>query len=566
MHPNDATNHPSTAGASRCTESHGSTLTECECKFLLDDDADIDGLIDAMRLDGAAVEWNKAVNIVDVYRDTPDWRLFASGWAYRWRDASGRKSLSLKSLEPSQGLMHVRQECEQSVAAFAESDQDWPAGPVTERLGEISPAATRALFRIDNHRKLYKVRAPGGATIELAIDDATVTAIASASKTASGRMHFRELELELRDGSPQSLRRLADSIRRRFALLPSRLSKYERGLQAVGLEPPFAAHSTYRLGDSQFLRKLGGGPATSEEPAIHLAYRVMIEQFRRLRMEEPRAYEGLDPEGVHQMRVAIRRLRAAFRAFRQFLPATRIGSMRRQLKWVASALGEVRDLDVQQADLKRYCADAPPAHAAALDAYAAHLNGQTRRARKALIRCLTSRRYGQLMDRFARFLRSGPSRAVTKAAGGVTSGDAARTLIGDHYRHVVREGRRITNRSPDAALHALRIRCKRLRYVFEFLHTVYGRKLDPHIRQLAKLQDVLGEFHDACVAVEHLTRYADGLPRNAKCEHLRQTLKEMKMSRRRVAKLRRKAFRRQWKHFNCRHGQAAVLTVVDGAA
>ena len=73
--------------------------------------------------------------------------------------------------------------------------------------------------------------------------------------------------------------------------------------------------------------------------------------------QEPKAWEGLDPEGVHQMRVCTRRLRAAFRAFRDVLPANAVRSFNREFKWVASVLGRVRDLDVYRDNLDHYAAE-----------------------------------------------------------------------------------------------------------------------------------------------------------------------------------------------------------------
>ena len=321
-----------------------------------------------------------------------------------------------------------------------------------------------------------------------------------------------EVEVELEDGREESVLHLATTLERRFGLLPSRLSKFDRGLQAAGLSAPITPEQSWPLRDTPYVRRLHEQELSTADPAAHLAYCCLLEQFEEMLKQEPKAWEGLDPEGVHQMRVCTRRLRAAFRAFRDVLPANAVRSFNLEFKWVASVLGKVRDLDVYRDNLDHYAAEVPVADAAHAGDYERHLDDQWRKARGRLVVCLTSRRYERLKDRFARFLMRGPSRRAMKAFGGETIGDAARQLIGRRYKALCRDGRAITPVSPSDSLHAVRIQCKRLRYLFEFFAPIYGNVLKPEIKRLRKLQDVLGEFQDACVATEQLRQYAEGVP------------------------------------------------------
>ena len=109
-------------------------------------------------------------------------------------------------------------------------------------------------------------------------------------------------------------------------------------------------------------------------------------------------------------------------------------------------------------------------------------------------------------------LERGPSARVMETLGSITVGEAAQLFIGKRYRGVLRRGREITSASSDESLHALRIRCKRLRYLLEFFRPTYGELLKAETTRLKELQDVLGEFQDACVAAGLLRRYAEGLP------------------------------------------------------
>src|SRR5688572_29186302 len=91
---------------------------------------------------------------------------------------------------------------------------------------------------------------------------------------------------------------------------PVRLTVIEQGSH---LSTPNATCQQWRVKDTRFTQTLREEMLTPAHPAIYLAYRCLLEQFEAMLAEESRAWKGDDPEGVHQMRVATRRLRAAFR-------------------------------------------------------------------------------------------------------------------------------------------------------------------------------------------------------------------------------------------------------------
>ena len=536
---------------------------EIEAKYLIEDASQVTALIDALQ--SHDVQSVSAVDVVDSYWDTPDWHLFNAGWAYRWRDASGDKTLTLKSLEMGSGAVHKRMEVEEQVAAFpGRNGHSRLAGRVAEQLNGHGSGELRELFRVHNYRRLFNIRVSDGSLVQIAVDQATITTKLPVSKLAPGRMSFLEVELELEDGREESLLHLATTLERRFGLLPSRLSKFDRGLQAAGLSAPRAPQQSWPLRETPYVRRLHEQELSAADPAVHLAYRCLIEQFEEMLGQEPKAWEGLDPEGVHQMRVCTRRLRAAFRAFRDVLPANAVRSFNREFKWVAAVLGRVRDLDVYRDNLDHYAAEVAAADAAHAGDYERHLDDQWRRARRRLVACLTSRRYERLKDRFARFLMRGPSRRAMKAFGGVTIAEAAQQLIGRRYKALRRDGRAINTGSPSESLHAVRIQCKRLRYLFEFFAPIYGGELKPEIKRLRKLQDVLGEFQDACVATEQLRQYAEGVPMRTRNRGQLIALGQLISGQNRQAAIRRADFPRAWRKFDRKGGRKAVLARLGG--
>ena len=364
---------------------------ETEAKFLVEDGAHVGGLIDS--LDSYDVRSVSGVDIVDDYWDTPGWHLFRAGWTYRWRDRSGDRIMTLKSRRLRDGLVQMRQEVERRVPAFPQ-DGSHPlvAEHVADRSGGLRSGDLRELFRVRTHRRLFDIRLPDGALVELGIDRTTITTDGPVKKPAPGRMTFVELEIELKEGREESLRRMAGELQQRPGLLVARLSKFERGLQTTGLSPPRASRMVLPT-NSPFVEALRERAPSPTDPAVHLAYGRLLDQFEEMIVQEPMAWEGLDPEGVHKMRVATRRLRSALRAFKKVLPAS-IRSFNGEFKWLAAVLGGVRDLDVAIGNLPHFLSEIPPEDAAHLDAFGQDLADRWREERRRLLDCLTSRRYG----------------------------------------------------------------------------------------------------------------------------------------------------------------------------
>ena len=200
-------------------------------------------LFDLLQRAGYAVEPRRNESIVDRYYDTSNQLILRAGWAYRLRDRDGEHTLGLKSLTPAEGVIHVREEVEQSILVPGGELDELPSGPVREQLSAIiNGVRPEELFAITNQRLVYDVVGTGDDTtkVELCIDQAEIVA-PNASKDAPGMLRFTELELELKEGARASLEQLARVVAADTdLLLPARLSKFERGLQTAGLPEPFA--------------------------------------------------------------------------------------------------------------------------------------------------------------------------------------------------------------------------------------------------------------------------------------------------------------------------------------
>jgi triphosphatase len=210
--------------------------TEIEAKFLLETTDAEPQVLAFLKAQGLALCSTGAVEEKDWYWDTPDWRLYRQGWAYRWRQSGQQRLLGFKALTKDHSLLQQREECEIAVETFPHPALPPPA-PLADRL-DGTTATLRELFRVVKLRRRYLAKLDKNGSIEVSFDQTLLHPPASTSNPAPGRLDFFELELELKQGSATALLEIAHKIQKDMHLTPARLSKFERGLQAAGLEPP----------------------------------------------------------------------------------------------------------------------------------------------------------------------------------------------------------------------------------------------------------------------------------------------------------------------------------------
>jgi CHAD domain-containing protein len=251
--------------------------------------------------------------------------------------------------------------------------------------------------------------------------------------------------------------------------------------------------------------------APGDTPAVHVRARL-DGQLRALLAHEAGTRSGDDPEDLHQMRVAVRRMRAALKAEGAALGAAG-PRLQAELKWLGGALGPVRDLDVQ---LERLRADAEGFDETEREAVEHLLGGlvaERKQARRRMLTALRSPRYGALREALAEAIRSDPvedtdgTRGNGKPKGG--KGPAVSDLVRVPYRRLRKAVGALDDNPADDDLHALRIKGKRLRYAAELTASVPGKKLRGLIDATKNFQDVLGEHQDAVVAEDQIRRLLD---------------------------------------------------------
>ena len=395
---------------------------------------------------------------VSTYHDTADFVLARHGVTLRHRVEDGT---GLWQLKLPRG------------AARAELEQlGTPARPPLELssllVGFLRGRELRRVARLRTRREV--VRADGAEIV-----DDSVTVLEGRRVTR----RFRELEVELVGGDERTLRRLVGELERAGAAPGELRPKLYR---ALDLEVPTGATDIPR----------GTPPVT----AVGLALGA---QAHQLLLHDPGVRLGSDPEDLHQLRVAIRRLRAFLRAGRGLLAPAWSEPLRDELGWLGKALGPARDIDVLverlEADVSGLGNDA----AAASDLLAA-LDAERADTRVAVVAALSSDRYLALLDRLDQ---------VSEPEAG-NAEPALRDLWRAEWQRTRKACARLDDSSSDAELHAGRLRVKRARYAAELASHELGKRGTRFVDAAKELQDVLGEHQDAVVAEARIRAWAAG--------------------------------------------------------
>jgi CHAD domain-containing protein len=222
----------------------------------------------------------------------------------------------------------------------------------------------------------------------------------------------------------------------------------------------------------------------------------------QLRAELPRARQGV-PEGVHQARVATRRLRSDLRTFADLLDPAWSGHVRHDLKHLTDALGRVRDLDVLH---DRLTASLEPAGVDPHDAegLVARLDAEREAARRALSEVLDDPGTAALVDGLCAGAHDPPTT-------GHALGQAERRLrplVRRQWRKLHRRVERLGDEPPVDELHGVRLLAKRARYAAEAVTPVYGKPARRFAKAVVGVQTVLGELNDAEAAIAWLAAAA----------------------------------------------------------
>jgi CHAD domain-containing protein len=239
--------------------------------------------------------------------------------------------------------------------------------------------------------------------------------------------------------------------------------------------------------------------ARPADPAVHHVRAKLDREIRALLAYEAGTRSGADPEDLHQMRVALRRMRSVLK-----LSGTLVGDgaepVRAELGWLGQSLGEVRDHDVLIGHLREVIADFEVRDQPAGRRLVSGFVTERAAAKRRLTKALSSARYSTLLREVSLLTRS--SAAVPDEPHDLVAG------LAKPHRKLAKAVRALPADPPDDDLHALRIHGKKLRYAAELAQTSAKKKRAKRIKKLINatrdFQTVLGDHQDAVLAAERM--------------------------------------------------------------
>jgi inorganic triphosphatase YgiF len=420
-----------------------------------------------------------------VYYDSPNFKLRRRGFALCIREQDGRWTQVLTS-PPNEWKDAVTGERPDLAAP-----ETGPRlrGPVL--LEELQP-----IFKATLCRTVLTVEPQSSTRIEAAIDEGDISSI-------DRKAAVSEVELKLESGDPGPM---YDTAVRLLDLVPLRIEV--RSIATRG----------YALIDRD---RRSAQTRSAEDMTVHASMTVegVLQDIGRHCIShalghEAAAVEG-EPEGVHQMRVAARRLRAAVSALKIIIPASDYQWVSGELQWLAGELGPARNWDVFTASLLRPVEQALPVEVSLgclLEAAEQRRRAAYERAKEAI----ASRRYTLTILQLTRWfeVRGWRDQSVSEQAALLSAaiGDLAPRLIEHRWRRARKRSRHFDRLSPDER-HKLRIALKKLRYTIDFFEDLFdGDDVQALMRRLKPLQEDLGHVNDVRTAhflVEEVSQHVN---------------------------------------------------------
>jgi triphosphatase len=426
-----------------------------------------------------------------VYFDTPEQALAKRGIALRIRSAGRRKLQTIKLPAEGPGGLQIQREVETPVSGDR---------PEFDRISDLRlrrlfthggiAEGLASLFLTEFKRSAWPLRF-NGSLIELAFDQGEIRA-------GTARLALSEIELELKEGRPEHIFELALAVHEALPITLGQATKAARGYALLdGAEPqPAKAMPTGLL------------PTMTARHAFTVAARNCLGQMRG---NEASARLGRDPEGIHQLRVGLRRLRALVNAYRDALAPAAHEFLSRELRWLQQELNPARDWDVFIATTLEPITARMPGLEACLAAAKELRDLAQERAKTTL----ASPRYTAFLLRCYHWLATGAWAAAETGLHDRPVAEFAAAMLQRRHRRLRKFGGKRAD-LPETDLHRLRLMAKKQRYIADFFREIYPRKATGrYIAALAEIQDVLGSLNDALVSrhlVEELERFLADAP------------------------------------------------------
>lgn len=424
---------------------------------------------------------------VSVYFDTDKFKLRKNGLTLRVRKVGRRYIQTIKASNNSAPF--ERDEWEAEIAGNEPDLSLAKDSPLGRLVDDKLRRQLKPIFETRVKRTAYRV-AGDGYVIAVMVDQGVIDA-------GDRSLPLCEIELELERGS---IAELFDVARELIRTVPARLafkSKSERGYELID-------------GAQDRPVKATAIDIPAESNTREAFKKIGLACLRQVVDNAPAVIKG-DPEGVHQMRVGLRRLRAAMSSFAGLLRDPQTAATKAELKWLASELGPARELEVLVnrvvAPIKR---QRTPRNG--IRSFIAELAARRKAAVRRAQNAVQSKRFGALTLEVAAWLQAGhwttPQDDQVRDEGDLPIAVYAAEQLTRRWRKL-RKKRKALAQLDARSRHRLRIQTKKLRYAVEFFAALFSTKLaTKRLKQLLpvleRLQDSLGELNDIAVDEKRL--------------------------------------------------------------
>jgi inorganic triphosphatase YgiF len=418
-----------------------------------------------------------------VYFDTPELLLSRQGMALRIRHDGARRIQTLKQPVLGPAGLQANRELEREVAGDTPDLTLIDDVPLQAFFAEHGVAgALSPIFETNIERRIWPLYM-FDSTIELALD---VGEIRSGDRT----LPISEAELELRSGRRGRLFELALAL---HETQPVRLGAHTKAARGYRL-------FTEAPADPVRAAPVRLDPAMTAGEAFAEIARACLEQ---LRGNEACTRRGEDPEGIHQMRVAVRRFRSLTSAYRPLFDPGIHALLSQELRWLQQQLGPARDWDVFVGQTLGAMGERLRDEMA-LEALRREAVGLRHAARRVAVAALDDPRYTTLLLHVGLWLEAGSWAAAGQDGAPPPAAQPvvpfASGILQRHHRRLRKQGGRHADLS-EPELHRLRIISKKLRYNAEFFRDLFPKKgRRAYLEQLGEIQETLGSLNDAAVS------------------------------------------------------------------
>ena len=422
--------------------------------------------------------------LVSVYFDTAKHTLRKHGMSLRVRHIGDQRLQTVKANGQSAAGLFQRREWETPIKSDTPDLRAVRRTALDGLLDEKLAHALRPVFETRVRRTVLPL-ARRGSRIELTLDQGQI-------RLGRKSAPISEIELELKRGRPADLFTVARDLARRVPARFAVRSKADRGYALIGGMPVGAVHAP----DIPLAPDMSTGEAFRT---------IALGCLHHVAANEPAVRER-HAGAVHQMRVGLRRLRAAMAVFADLLDDEETARLKAELKWLTGELGPARDLDVYvTGNIKPLQRSLP--NGRGLDALQSDLDARRAGAFRRAQRAVESPRYRTLLLDTLAWIEGGPwtttDDEMIAALRGRNASDFARDELARRMKKIGRKAGKLARLDPRRR-HKLRIAIKKLRYAVDFFARLFdGRKARKRLRrfdrQLEELQHCLGALNDIAV-------------------------------------------------------------------